>query len=395
MIDRRHFVTGVSALSYSSVMGANERVRAGVIGAGGRGKLLTGEFKEIGVEMSAVCDVYEPNLASGLKVASTGAKGYDNYKRLLEDKSLDVVVVATPDHWHAQMTIDAVETGKDVYVEKPMAHTIEDGYRMIAATRRTKRVVQVGMQRRSFDLFHEGSQLMRQSDIGEIRLVNAWWYNHQAGLRTNKLEGKLDWKQWLGAAPTREADPTRFFNWYYYWDYSGGLMIGQAAHAVDSIQWFMGSKEPVAVTTSAGRANLAPAEVPETTCMCIEYPENYMAIFTVGYKAMRYSGMLDQLTQYHGSKARFDMGRESYALYREDPKATELKASATKQMPGAFNGAVRSHIRNFLECVKSRKDPNGTVDLGQQTNITLCMAMKSLQKQRRIRWNAAAKRMEA
>ncbi len=393
-IDRRKFVSA-TALSYSSVMGANDRVRGGIIGAGGRGKLLTGEFKEIGVEMAAVCDVYEPNLADGLKAASTGAKGYDNYKRMLDDNSLDVVVVATPDHWHAQMTIDAVQAGKDVYVEKPMAHTIADGYRMIEATRRTKRVVQVGMQRRSFDLFQEGAQLMKESDIGEVRLVNAWWYNHQAGLRTNKLEGKLDWSQWLGSAPKRDMDPARYFNWYYYWDYSGGLMIGQAAHAVDSIQWFMGSKAPLAVTTSAGRANLQPAEVPETTCMCIEYPENYMAIFTVGYKAMRYSLLLDQLTQYHGSKARFDMGRESYALYREDPKALELKPAVEKKAPGAFNGAVRAHIRNFLECVKSRKDPNGPVELGQQTNITLCMAMESLQKQRRIRWNADAKRMEA
>ena len=394
MINRRSFVA-TTALSYSAIMGANERVRAGIIGAGGRGKLLTGEFKEIGVEMAAVCDVYEPNLSGGLKVASTGAKGYGDYKRLLEDKTLDVVVVATPDHWHAQMTIDAVSVGKDVYVEKPMAHTIEDGFRMIDATRRTKRVVQVGMQRRSFDMFQEGNRVLRESNIGDVRLVNAWWYNHQAGLRENKVEGKLDWNQWLGNAPKRELDASRFFNWYYYWDYSGGLMIGQAAHAVDAIQWFMDSKVPIAVTTSAGRTNLQPAEVPETTCMCIEYPENYMAVFTVGYKAMRYAGLNDQLTQYHGSKARFDMGRESYALYLEDPKALEMKPSLEKKQPGAFNGAVRAHIRNFLECVKSRKDPNGPVELGQQTNITLCMAMESLKKQRRIRWNATAKKMEA
>ena len=393
-MNRRNFVA-TTALSYSAIMGANDRLKGGIIGAGGRGKYLTGEFKEIGVEMAAVCDVYEANLNGGLKAASTGAKAYDNYKKLLEDKSLDIVVVATPDHWHARMTIDAVEAGKDVYVEKPMAHTIEDGYRMIEATRRTKRVVQVGMQRRSFDLFHEGYKVMHTSGIGDVRLVNAWWYNHQAGLRTTPLAGKLDWAQWLGSAPRREVDPTRFFNWYYYWDYSGGLMIGQAAHAVDAIQWFMNSKEPVAVTTSAGMANLKPAEVPETTCMCIEYPENYMAIFTVGYKAMRYHQLNDQSTQYHGSNARFDMGRESYALFRENPDAVEMKPELEKKLPGAFSTAARHHIRNFLECVKSRKDPNGPVELGQQTNVVLCMAMESLRKQKRIRWNARTRLMES
>ena len=225
--------------------------------------------------------------------------------------------------------------------------------------------------------------------------MNAWWYNHQAGLRTTPLGGKLDWEQWLGNAPKREMDPSRFFNWYYYWDYSGGLMIGQAAHAVDAIQWFMNSSAPIAVTTSAGIANLKPAEVPETTCMCIEYPENYMAIFTVGYKAMRYNLLNDQSTQYHGSKARFDMGRESYALFREDPSAVDMKPELEKKMPGAFSTAARYHIRNFLDCVNSRKDPNGPVELGQQTNVVLCMAMESLRKQKRIRWNGQARRMES
>ena len=154
--------------------------------------------------MAGVCDVYEPNLQKGLKAASTGAKAYDNYKRVLEDPTIDVVIVATPDHWHAQMVIDAVEAGKDVYVEKPMAHKIEDGFRVIEAVRRTKRVVQVGMQRRSFDLFQEGKQLMDR--VGEVRLVNAWWLNNQKSLRQMPLAGKLDWAQWLGPAPHHAMD---------------------------------------------------------------------------------------------------------------------------------------------------------------------------------------------
>ena len=387
-MNRRNFLAA-SAASAARVRGANDRVRAGIIGAGGRGKYLTANFKEVGAEMAAVCDVYKPNLEGGLKVASTGAKPFSDYRRLLDDKSLDAVVIATPDHWHAQMSIDAVNAGKDVYVEKPMCHKVEEGFRMVDAVRRTKRVLQVGTQRRSFDLFQEAKQIVDTGVLGEVRLVNGWWLNHQAGLRQAKIGGDLDWKQWLGSAPKREMDPTRFFNWYYFWDYSGGLMVGQAAHVIDAINWFMNSKFPSAVTCAAGRNNLQGAEVPETTCMCLEYPENYMAVFTVGYKAMRYAPVNDQLKQFHGNKARFDVGRESYALYMEDPKAIDMKPVKQTRRPGSFEPATRAHIRNFLECIRTRKDPNAAVEMGNYTAVALCMAMDALRAGRRLRFDAA------
>ena len=393
-MERRAFLL-TTAASTARAPGANERIRGAVIGAGGRGKLLTASFKELGVEMAAVCDVYEPNLEGGLKAASTGAKPYRNYKQMLEDKSIDAVVIATPDHWHAQMAIDAVEAGKDVYVEKPMAHTIEDSFRMVEAVRRTRRVLQVGTQRHSYDLFIEAKQIIDTAPIGEIRLVNSWWLNHQRGLRQAELKGKLDWEQWLGPAAKRELDPNRFFNWYYFWDYSGGLMVGQAAHVVDAIHWFMNSKYPVAVTCAAGRTNLTGAEVSETTCMCIEYPENYLAVFTVGYKAMRYALTNDQLKQFHGSKARFDVGREGYALYPEQSDALDMKPTLEKRRPGSFGPATLAHIRNFMACVRSREDPAATVEMGHYTSVVLTMAMDSLRAGKRLRWDAAARQAVA
>jgi predicted dehydrogenase len=384
----------VLAAGVASLLPAADRVRGAIIGAGGRGRYLTAEFKEIGVEMAAVCDVYEPNLQAGLKAASTGAKPYSNYRKLLEDKSLDVVVVATPDHWHAQMTIDAVEAGKDVYVEKPLAHTIEDGFRMIEATRRTGRIVQVGTQRRSFDLFQDAKRIMDSGVCGSVKLVNSWWLNNTASFRKATLTGNLDWKQWLGNAPQRDVSPERFFNWYWFWDYSGGLLVGQAAHVMDAIHWLMNSTYPLAVTAAGMRPNIPGAEVPETCMMSVEYPEGYMANFTLGYQAMRYAGVNDQMKQFHGDKARFDVGRESYALYKEDPKAIDLKPDPEVKRPGAFGAASRAHIRNFLDCVKSRKQPNATVEMGQYTNVVLCMAMESLKTNRRMRWNGAARKME-
>jgi predicted dehydrogenase len=392
-MNRRAFVAS-TALSAGHLAGAGDRIRGAIIGSGGRGRYLTANFKELGVEMAAVCDVYQPNLEAGLKAASTGAKSYSDYRRLLEDRSLDCVIVATPDHWHARMVIDAVDAGKDVYVEKPLAHGVQEGFQVVEAVRRTRRVVQVGTQRRSFDLFQEGKRIVESGQLGEVRLVNAWWLNHQKSLRAASLQGSLDWKQWLGPAPKRELDPARFYNWYYFWDYSGGLMVGQAAHVIDAIHWFMNSTFPVAVSCSAGRNHLEGAEVPETTCMTIEYPEDYLAVFTVGYRAMRYNMFNDQMKQFHGSKARLDMGREWYALYPES-SAIDMKPAAEKRMPGSFEPATRAHIRNFLECIRSRKEPNAPVEAGNSTNVVLCMAMQALRSGRRLKWNSAARRVEA
>jgi predicted dehydrogenase len=362
-----------------------------VIGSGGRGQYHVAQFKEVGAEVAAICDVYEPHLQAGLKAASTGAKPYNNYKRLLEDKSIAAVLIATPDHWHAQMTIDAVEAGKDVYVEKPMVHTIAESYRVVEAVRRTKRVVQVGMQRHSYDVFLDAKKIMDSGVVGDVKLVNSWWINYSPTLRQKQLSGTLDWKQWLGTAPKREMDPARFFNWYYFWDYSGGLMVGQAAHVVDAIRWMMNSKFPAAVTCAGIRPKEG-AEVPDTTSMAIEYPENYLAVFTLGYQAMRYAFSNDQVKQFHGTKARFDVGREGYTLW---PQSNDLnmKPSVEVKKPGTFEPATRAHIRNFLECIKTREDPNATVEMGQWTAVVLCMAMEAMRQGRRMRWDGARRDM--
>jgi predicted dehydrogenase len=389
---RRSFLL-VSAASQARIPGANDRLRAGIIGAGGRGRYLIGQFKEQGAEVAAVCDIYEPNLQAGLKEASTGAKSFGDYRKLLDDRSIEAVIVATPDHWHARMVIDAVEAGKDVYVEKPLAHKIDEGFQIIAAVERTRRIVQVGTQRRSAEMFLRAKQIMDSGRLGDIRLVTSAWYNNQASLSDRKLTGNLDWKQWLGTAPDRPADALRFFNWYYFWDYSGGLLVGQAAHIVDCIQWFMNSKQPLAVSCSGNQPDIAGAEVPETATITMEYPENYMAVFTLGYKAMRYATFNDQIKQFHGNKARFDVGREWYALYPES-NAINLKPSEERRAPGSFNFATLSHIRNFVECIGSRKQPNAPVQAGQATNIVLSMAMDSYRAGRRLRWNAQARRVE-
>jgi predicted dehydrogenase len=224
--------------------------------------------------------------------------------------------------------------------------------------------------------------------------VNSWWYNNVSSPRPAEVPGKLDWKQWLGSAPSREFDPMRFRNWYWYWDYSGGLLVGQAAHVMDAIIWFMGSKYPVAVTCAGNRTQAPQWEVPETAVLTVEFPENYLAVFTLGYKAMRYNSHNDQLKEFHGDKARFDVGREWYALYPES-REVEMKPTQRVSRPGSFNSAARMHIRNFLECVKSRQDPTAPVEAGQATNIVLCMGMDALRSGKRLKWNNAARKVES
>src|SRR5262249_19887577 len=208
-MNRRQWLgaVGIAASSSRRILGANGKIGVGIIGAGGRGRYLTATFKEDpAAEMRAVCDIYEPNLEKGLAAAGAQAKRYDHHLKLLEDKNIDAVVIATPDHWHAQMIIDAVQAGKDVYVEKPLCHTIEDGFRVIDAVKKSGRVVQVGMQRRSYDLFFEGKKMMDSGRLGQVHLVTAWRMNHQESLRQPKREGKLDWQRWRGAAPARRPD---------------------------------------------------------------------------------------------------------------------------------------------------------------------------------------------
>lgn len=388
---RRTFLM-TTAAGQARILGASDRIRAGIIGAGVRGQFLIEQFKEAGAEVGGVCDVYEPNLEAGLRKASSAARPFRDYRKMLEDKGIEAVIIATPEHWHARMMIDAVESGKDVYVEKPLAHKIEEGFRMVEAAERTRRVVQVGTQRRSGELFLQAKQIMESGRTGEVRLATGIWY--QRGSANNRaLAGHLDWKQWLGSAPDRPVDPFRFFNWYWYSDYSGGYLVSQAAHIIDCIQWFRNLSQPVTVTCAGNRPELPGTDVPQTGSIAVEFPGNCLVVFTLGWQAMRYSWYNDHLVQFHGNKTRLDLGRERYAVYGES-SALEMAPSAERKSPGSFNVATLSHVRNFLDCMASRKQPNAPVEAGQATNVVLCMAMESYRTGRRLRWNAQTRRVE-
>ena len=167
------------------------------------------------------------------------------------------MLIATPEHWHAQMVLDALAAGKDVYVEKPLCQTPEQGVKLVEAEKKTKNIIQVGMQRRSYDLYLEGRDRGRARKLGTVRMVRSWWLNNNlGGSKATKLEGPLDWEQWQGPAERRPIDPDRFRHWRYYADYAGGILADQGAHVFDGIHLLMGAGYPLAVNASARQAAL-------------------------------------------------------------------------------------------------------------------------------------------
>jgi predicted dehydrogenase len=394
-MNRRTFLAGTGAITATTAMRAtvapSDQFNVGVIGAGGRGQLLMDRFaQDPSVRLVAVCDVYEPNLEAGLSAARGRAKPYRRYQELLAVKSISIVIIATPEHWHYQMLLDALAAGKDVYVEKPLCHTPEQGVELMGAVRKSGRIVQVGMQRRSYPLYLKARDIRAAGTLGDVRLVRTWWVNNSLTSGPDrKLEGPLDWEQWQGPAPRHAMEIDRFRNWRNYKDYSGGIVADQGAHIFDSIHLIGGVGFPSVVNASAGRVHSKQGETPETVVVVAEYPEDFLGAFTINYAGMHYPTRLDQLNQFDGDQARMDVGREFLSVF---PQSNPETASITAT--GSFSEATDAHILNFLECVRTRKEPNAPVEKGFQAALVIQMSNLSLETGRRVKWNAQTQKVE-
>ena len=400
-MNRRLFLAASLAGGYRVLNAApSDNIRLGVIGTGSRGTYVMTVFqKKTGLQVGAVCDVFEPNLERALSTAAkastaTGApKPYRNYKQLLDDKQIDAVLIATPEHWHHRMVLDALAAGKDVYVEKPLCHTPEEGVELVNAEKRTKQIIQVGMQRRSYDLYIEARKIVAAGTLGNVRMVRSWWLNNYLkGAPVTKLDGKLDWDQWQGPARKTEFNPDRFRNWREYRDYSSGIVADQGAHVYDGIHMLMGSGAPAAVTAAAGKVHRPGFDTPESVTVTAEYPEDFIATFSVNYAAMKYQTKNDQLNSLDGDQARMDVKREECNVY---PLGDEEKASISKRSLRGFDYATDLHVENFLECCRTRQRPTAPMALGFQAALVVLLANRSLEQGRRLRWNHTAQRVEA
>lgn len=387
--NRRTFLLSGAAV-FAAHAAPSDQVTLGLIGAGGRGTFVMSTFqKDPSVRVAAICDVYEPNLERALSVArkvpGNSPKAYRNYKQLLDDKNIQAVLIATPEHWHAQMVLDALAAGKDVYVEKPLCRTPEEGVALVEAEKKTKQIVQVGMQRRSYDLYLEGRDIVASGKLGNVRMVRSWWLNNYLGTAApRKLEGVLDWEQWQGPIAKRiPLNVDVFRNWRHYADYAGGIVADQGAHVYDGIHLLMNASYPLAVTAAAGKPHRPGYDTPESVVVTAEYPEDFIGVFSINYAAMRYKLRNDQMNHLDGDRARMDIGREDCKVYLEGAEDTP---AIEKKSAKGFGWATDLHVQNFLECVRTRKTPAAPMRLGFQAALVVQLANMSLKTGRRIRW---------
>ena len=395
---RRRFLTktataGVGALAApaifsnaSRILGANDTLRMGIIGSGRRGRNVMGKHQKFGAQFIAVCDVYAPSLQAGLKLAPE-AKTYHDYRKLLDNKDIDAVLIATPEHWHAQNLIEAVAAGKDAYCEKPMSHSIEEGVRMVRAVRETDRIVQIGMQRRSSTTMHEAKKFVKE--CGDIYHVKAYWHWDWARpLNNGPLEGKLDWKAFIGPARWHEPEPQRYRYWRYFWDYSGGNCTDQGTHLMDVVQWFMGSAPPRAAVCYGDVYEMTGSETPDIFSAVFEY-ENFMATWTLNYKNVLDNGWN---IQFLGSKASLWLDNQGARLIAPKTSGTPYsrteKVDLVKEIKRPLGD--REHIKNFIDCCRSRKEPNAPVEVGHSAVCGPHLANVALLHKSRAQLNKAA-----
>jgi predicted dehydrogenase len=362
MTDRRSFLIagGLTALAATRAFGANEKLRIGVIGAGGRMRQLLNSAENSGVpfEIVSVCDVYTPRRDEVKSRASAAnATTCADYKQVLDDKSIDAVIIATPDHWHVRIAAAALAAGKDVYLEKPVTHTLEEGETLLKSVRSSRQILQCGMQQRSWPHFRNAVDLIQGGALGRVTQVRTyWWQNYGTNWVPKPVdEAQLDWKQWLGGAPEQPFSQEKYHRWRWYWSFGGGAMTDLFSHWIDVAQWAMKADQPSTAFMLGDKHVFTDWDCPDTIQAAFRYPG-----FDVVYEGMMSSSIDDGGLEFRGTEATLKINRSGMGVFHENVKGDRnpvLKAES-------FEDGTIPHMRNFFECVKSRKEPNAPVETG-------------------------------
>lgn len=357
--NRRTFLvaTGLSALAASRAVGANSLIRVGAIGCGGRmNSLLDAADKAGGYTLAAGCDVYQPRRDAISERTSNGASTHLDYRELLEKKDVDAVFIAAPDHWHVRIASDAIAAGKDVYLEKPVTHSIEEGEPLIRAVRGSNRILQCGMQQRSWIHFQSAVELIQAGNIGRVTQVRTYWFqNYQTHQAPKPIDtDQLDWKRWLGNAPDQPFDAEKFRNWRWFWNFGGGAMTDLFTHWIDVVHWAMKTDEPKLAQTLGDKYVFEQWDCPDTIQTAMRYSN-----FEVGYEGTMVSSVDDGGLEFRGTTATLKLTRGGFGIYREGTRDQNSVLGEHSILDGTI-----SHVGNFLDCVRSRKEPNAPVEAG-------------------------------
>jgi predicted dehydrogenase len=361
---------GMVALgSIAAQAGASERVRVAVIGVRNQGKSLAGNLATLAdVEVSALCDVDEslrPAATRAVADIQGRAPRWENdFRRLLDDRTIDAVVIATPDHWHATMTILACQAGKDVYVEKPVSHNFSEGPAMIAAARRHGRVVQSGLQQRSGVHFQKAVDLVRSGRLGAVHLAKAWTVHRRKPIgrkRDSLPPDGVDYDAWLGPAPLRAFNANRFHhNWHWFWDYGTGELGNWGVHMLDVARWGLGLELPTRISAAGGRFHFDDdQETPDTLVVHFAYPQ---ATVVWEHRLWSTHGLEGRsaAAAFYGEAGTLVVDRGGWKVY----DLGETIASDTSEQSVA-------HLRNFVDCIKTRSRPAADIEIGHVSSA-LC-----------------------
>jgi len=382
-LPRRSFLRGataVTALSYSRIYGANERVQLGLIGCGERGRYDLGNFVKTGiVDVTALCDIWAPQMEHARQNAPQ-ARTFTDHRALLDSKLIDVALIGTPDHWHVPIAIDALNAGKDVFVEKPLTLNIEEGPEVVKAARINNRICQVGMQQRSGKHYIQAKhEYIDSGKIGKVTLARTWWHGNGYHLRKapEYLKTKpqdLDWARYLGRLKWRDWDPQQYWNWRAYLDFGGGQVTDLFTHWIDVVHMFLGCDVPSSAVAAGGVYNYKDGRTaPDTINVLLEYP----AEFTATFEATLAPGIGGAAVEIAGTKGRLYIDRQRYEFRPVGPGAQP----ATVQAAGSMD---LDHVQNFLDCVKSRELPNGDVLAGQRSAQASHLGNIAYMQKRRI-----------
>ncbi|HWQ54427.1 MAG TPA: Gfo/Idh/MocA family oxidoreductase [Bryobacteraceae bacterium] len=404
-MNRRHFLMSSAAVAGAAtkgLAGPNDTVRVACIGVRGQGGSHIKQLSSLkGVEIAAICDVDESVLNSRIKgLEDAGAKrpaGFTDFRKLMEDKSIDAVSIATPNHTHSLIAITACQAGKDVYVEKPCSHNIFEGRQLVAAAKKYSRVVQHGSQSRSSAALQEGIRGLREGVIGDVYMTRGLcykWRNTIGREPDSEVPAGVHYDLWLGPAPKRAFSKNRFhYNWHWNWDYGCGDLGNQGIHEVDICRWGLGVKYPTKISAMGGHFMFDDDQnTPNTMVATYEFDEGGKKKFMVfevrhwmsnheagiGESPKKDSNTIGNL--FYGSKGY--MAIDGYTKYK-----TWL---GKEQQPGPARSEGGSHMQNFIDAVRSRKatDLNAPIDEGNLSSELMHLANISYRLGRTLNFDA-------
>ncbi len=379
-------VTAWSAASYRRIAGAIDQPQIGLVGSGWRGRYIMRKFLEAapGTRVVSVCDIWGEQ-ARKAQAEADGARGFGDYRELLAFGQIDALIVATPDHWHAEPAVAALEAGLDLYIEKPLTWRREEGFEILRAARANGRICQVGTQQRSGVHYERArDEFVQGGKLGKVVHCRTWWHGNDYFLRRapesmRRKPADLDWNGFLGRVRWREWDPQQYWSWRSYLDFGGGQITDLFTHWVDAVHMLTGRNLPLSATASGGVFHFKDGRTaPDTIHVCLEYPEE----FTVTFEGVLAPGLTRGAVELFGTEGRIWINRDrcEYVPAAKGAKPVVLES------PGDHD-LSRRHVENFLECMKTRRQPRCDVLEGHRSAQAAHLGNLAYLQDRKIRFD--------